>query len=132
MLKRSLKFVMFYLAGLFLLGHNFVPHHHPEEHSQSSHSKQDQHHEPDEDDNPLGSLFSQLQHQPVNKEIKYHVKAFDTVRLKPHTCFVSADCLDFQAIRSISRIDDPPEKIAGHIFSPHPSQISFRGPPVSA
>lgn len=130
MRNRTSKIFMLYLAALFLLGHNFISHHHPEDHIEFSHSQQDEHQDTDKDEDSLSSIFSQSQHQNTTKEIQVSVKSSDSIQFKQNNCFISEAVYAFGAISRILRIDDPPKKIVGHVFSYPPSQISFRGPPT--
>jgi hypothetical protein len=131
MLKRNFNIFMLCLAGIFLLGHNFIPHPNHEDHTEVSHSTPDKHHNTDTDDTALSSLFSQSQHQNINKEIQNHINTSDSYQLRFDTFFISAGSYAIQAISPISKIVDPPKKIVGHVFYPHLSLISFRGPPAS-
>ena len=130
MRNRNSKIFMLYLAALFLLGHNFVSHHHPEDHTEFSHSQQSEHQDTDKDEDSSSSIFSQSQHQNTSKEIQVNVKLSDSSQFKQNNCLILEEFYVFGAISRIPRIDDPPKKIVGHVFSYPPSQISFRGPPA--
>ncbi|MBC7745342.1 MAG: hypothetical protein H7096_09595 [Flavobacterium sp.] len=131
MLKRNFSIFMISLAGMILLGHNFVPHHHPEAYIEFSNSIQDKHQHPDENVNPLSYLFSLYQHHDADKEIKTHVTVSYSFQLKTDNFFASSQHFAFKAVSQIPGIDDPPEIIHAPIFSLHPCQVWFRGPPIA-
>ena len=130
MRNRNSKIFMLYLAALFLLGHNFVSHHHPEDHIEFSHSQQEDHQDTDNDEDSLSSIFSQSQHQNTSKEIQVTVKLSDSSLFSQNNHFILKEVCVCGAVSRILRIDDPPKKIVGLVFSYPPSQIQFRGPPA--
>jgi hypothetical protein len=123
MIKKYFLYFLFFLSYGVVLLHTVVPHvHHEEKRLMSQH-----HQDHEEENDPIGFLFSHLQHQQGSKDITYSAKSTQESKISKYAGGIQK--LNNPPIKLIRLSSDPPENLDQFIPPLTPSKLFFRGPP---